>query len=154
MAEGLNKAILVGNLGMDPELKFTESGTALLRIRMATTESYIDRHKERQQRTEWHSVVVWGNRGEALNKILGKGRSVCVEGRIQTRSWEDKDGNKRYSTEVVATNVVLLPDGKRNEPGESPKKSAQGGYGPDYGDDFGDDDIPFAPLHLIYGPEL
>lgn len=166
MAEGLNKAILVGNLGMDPELKFTQSGQAILRMRLATTESYVNRDKERQERTEWHTVIVWGNRAEALNKILHKGRSICVEGRIQTRSWEDKDGNKRYTTEIVATNIVLLAGGRRDGGGGGggygggggggggsggggggggggSGGGGGGGYGPDYGDDFGDDDIPF-----------
>ena len=149
MAEGLNKAILVGNLGMDPELKFTQSGQAILRMRLATTESYVDRNKERQERTEWHTVILWGNRAEALSKILTKGRGICVEGRIQTRSWEDKDGNKRYSTEINATNIVLLPGGRRDGGGEgygggdSGGESKAGGAADTYGDDFGDDPIPF-----------
>ena len=74
----------------------------------ATTESFLNRDKERQERTEWHTVIVWGKRGEGLNKILSKGSRLCAEGRLQTRSWEDKSGNKRYTTEVVATNIVLL----------------------------------------------
>lgn len=108
MTEGLNKAILIGNLGQDPELRYTQGGQAVLNLRLATTETFFNRDKERQQRTEWHTVVVWGRRGEALNKILSKGRSICVEGRIQTRRWEDRDGNKRYGTEIVATNVILI----------------------------------------------
>jgi single-strand DNA-binding protein len=152
MAEGLNKAILIGNLGMDPELRFTQSGQAILRMRLATTESYVDRNKERQERTEWHTVIVWGNRGEALNKILSKGRSICVEGRIQTRQWEDKDGNKRSTTEIVATNIVLLSGGRGgggggggggDYGGGSGGGGGGGGGGGDYPDDFGDDDIPF-----------
>jgi single-strand DNA-binding protein len=112
MAEGLNRAILVGNLGMDPELKFTQGGQAVLRIRLATTESYPSKTGERQERTEWHTVVVWGKRAEALNKILSKGRTIWVEGRIQTRSWEDKkDGSKRYSTEINANNIGLVGSG-------------------------------------------
>jgi single-strand DNA-binding protein len=133
MAEGLNKAILVGNLGMDPELKFTQNGQAILRMRLATTESFLNRNKERQERTEWHTVILWGNRAEALNKILSKGRSLCIEGRIQTRSWEDKDGNKRYSTEIVATNVVLLPGGRRDGGGGGGGDYGGGGGGGDYG---------------------
>jgi single-strand DNA-binding protein len=112
MAEGLNKVILIGNLGMDPELKYTQGGGAVLRLRMATTETYVDKNKQRQERVEWHTVVVWGNRAEALNKILAKGRSIGVEGRLQTRQWEDKDGGKRSTTEVVATNVLLLGGGR------------------------------------------
>ncbi|MBZ0119006.1 MAG: single-stranded DNA-binding protein, partial [Sandaracinaceae bacterium] len=92
--QGLNKVMLIGNLGMDPELKFTQNGQAILRMRLATTERIPSKTAERQERTEWHTVIVWGNRAEALNKILNKGRTIYVEGRIQTRSWEDKDGNK------------------------------------------------------------
>jgi single-strand DNA-binding protein len=112
MAEGLNRAILVGNLGMDPELKFTQGGQAVLRIRLATTDSYLSKTGERQERTEWHTVTVWGKRAEALNKILSKGRTIWVEGRIQTRSWEDaKDGSKRYATEIQAQNIGLVGSG-------------------------------------------
>ncbi len=129
MAEGLNRAILVGNLGMDPELKFTQGGQAVLRIRLATTESYPGKTGERQERTEWHTVTVWGKRAEALNKILSKGRTIWVEGRIQTRSWEDKDGNKRYSTEINAQNIGLMGGGG------GPRGGGGGGGG--YGDGGG-----------------
>ncbi|MET0285301.1 MAG: single-stranded DNA-binding protein [Polyangiales bacterium] len=122
MAEGLNRAILVGNLGMDPELKFTQGGQAVLRIRLATSESYMNKAGERQDRTEWHTVIVWGKRAEALNKILSKGRTIWVEGRIQTRSWEDKDGGKRYATEINANNIGLV-GGRGGEGGGG------GGYG-------------------------
>jgi single-strand DNA-binding protein len=159
MAEGLNKAILIGNLGMDPELKFTQGGQAVLRMRLATTESYKNRSGERQERTEWHTVIVWGNRAEALNKILSKGRPIAVEGRIQHRQWEDKDGNKRNSTEINATNIVLLGSG-RGGGGGGDEFGGAPPPGDDYGDfggggggggggsgggggDFGDDDIPF-----------
>jgi single-strand DNA-binding protein len=108
MTEGMNKAILIGNLGQDPELRYTQAGQPVLNMRLATTETYLNRDRERQQRTEWHSVIVWGKRGEALHKILSKGRTVCVEGRLQTRKWEDKEGNKRYLTEIVATHVIVL----------------------------------------------
>jgi single-strand DNA-binding protein len=162
MAEGLNRVILIGNLGQDPELRYTQSGQGVLSLRMATTESYFDSTtKERKERTEWHSVTVWGKRGEALNKILSKGSRICIEGRLQTRSWEDKSGNKRYTTEVNANNVVLL--GGRGEGGGGGGgggaggggRGGGGGYDPGTGgggDDFGgghdsgppqDDDIPF-----------
>jgi len=152
MAEGLNKAILVGNLGMDPELRFTQNGSAMLRLRLATTESFLNRNKERQERTEWHTVVVWGNRAEALNKILSKGRGICVEGRIQTRQWEDKDGNKRSSTEIVATNIVLLSGGGGRSGQAGGERSGEPAGGREREDpsadsfppaDFEDDDIPF-----------
>lgn len=140
MAEGLNRVTLIGNLGADPELKYTQSGQPVLRLRLATSESYVNRAGERQQRTEWHTVTVWGKRGEALNNILSKGRSICVEGRIQYRQWDDKDGNKRTSTEIVATNIVLLGGGRGRD------SSGPSDFGGDEGapvDDFGDDDIPF-----------
>ena len=107
MAEGLNRVMLLGNLGADPELRFTQGGQAVLNLRLATTESYLDRDKVRRERTDWHSVVVWGKRGEALAKILGKGSSIFIEGSIRTSSFDDKEGNKRYKTEVVANNVIL-----------------------------------------------
>lgn len=152
MAEGLNRAILVGNLGVDPELKFTQGGQAVLRIRLATTESFLNRTGERQERTDWHTVVVWGKRAEALNKILSKGRTIWVEGRIQTRSWEDKDGGKRYSTEINATNIGLVGGGgggggpRMGAPASGGSSAPEpGGYdgGPDYDSGGGDDDIPF-----------
>jgi single-strand DNA-binding protein len=168
MAEGLNRAILVGNLGMDPELKFTQGGQAVLRIRLATTESYQSKTGERQERTEWHTVTVWGKRAEALNKILSKGRTIWVEGRIQTRSWEDKDGNKRYATEINAQNIGLVGSGGGARTGGAGGYGgggggggyggggggSEGGGGFEGGPDFegggagggaggGDDDIPF-----------
>lgn len=163
MAEGLNRAILVGNLGADPELKYTQGGQAVLKLRIATTESFVNKGGERQERTDWHNVVVWGKRGEALNKFLSKGRTVWVEGRIQTRSWEDKDGGKRYATDIVANQVGLVggggggggPRGGGYESGprstggsyESGYEGGGGGGGggaPDYeGPGGNDDDIPF-----------
>ncbi|MCA9580068.1 MAG: single-stranded DNA-binding protein, partial [Myxococcales bacterium] len=114
-SEGLNKVQLIGNLGMDPELKFTQSGRALLRIRLATTERYGRQDGERQERTEWHTVIVWGNRAEALSKFLRKGRTIYVEGRIQTRSWETDAGERRYSTEIIAQQLLLLGGGRGGE---------------------------------------
>jgi single-strand DNA-binding protein len=111
MAEGLNRVLLIGNLGQDPELRFTQGGQAVLNLRIATNESFVNRDGERQDRTEWHSVIVWGKRGEALHKILTKGKQIFVEGRLQTRSWEDKQGAKRYTTEVVANDIILLGGG-------------------------------------------
>jgi single-strand DNA-binding protein len=107
MAEGLNRVMLLGNLGADPELRFTQGGQAVLNMRLATTESYLDKNKVRQERTDWHSVVVWGKRGEALAKILTKGSSLFVEGSIRTSSYDDREGNKRYKTEIIANNVLL-----------------------------------------------
>ncbi len=153
MAEGLNKVILVGNLGMDPELKRTQSGQALLRMRLATTERYLPRGgSEWQERTEWHTVLVWGNRAEALSRFLSKGRTICVEGRIQYRQWEDRHQQKRVTAEVVAQNVLLLGGSRAAGGGyaEAPDPEPPPDLAVDYqdtssapGDDFGDDDIPF-----------
>lgn len=143
MAEGLNRVMLLGNLGADPELRVPAGGQAVLKLRLATTETYLDRNNTRQERTEWHAVTLWGKRAEALAKFLTKGERVFVEGRLQTSSYE-KDGEKRYRTEVVATNVVL---GGRGRGGDGP---ARGGSAPatpaeEFGDfaDGGDNDIPF-----------
>jgi len=127
MAEGLNRVMLLGNLGADPELRFTQGGQAVLNLRLATTESYLDRDKVRRERTDWHSVVVWGKRGEALAKILGKGSSIFIEGSIRTSSYDDKEGNKRYKTEVVANNVILA--GGRGAGGRAVVDEGNGGGG-------------------------
>jgi single-strand DNA-binding protein len=163
-SEGLNKVMLIGNLGLDPELKYTQGGQAVLRLRLATTERFGNKGSERQERTEWHTVIVWGNRAEALHKILHKGRMIYVEGRLQTRQWEDKDGSKRSTTEVVANQILLL-GGPRVEGGgvgeggfgggRSGGGRGGGGYNGGAGgggemppdefppDDFGGDDVPF-----------
>ncbi len=162
MAEGLNKVMLLGNLGADPELKVTQGGQSVLKLRLATTETYLDRNKTRQERTEWHQITLWGPRGEALSKFLSKGERIFVEGRIQTSTYE-KDGEKRYRTEIVATNIILSGGGKRGgadyDAGDSrggggarpqqrsaPQQSAppQDDFGGgDFGGSGGDDDIPF-----------
>jgi single-strand DNA-binding protein len=107
MAEGLNKVFLLGNLGADPELRMTPGGNAVLKLRLATSETYLDRNKQRQERTEWHRVTIWGRRAEALSRILAKGSRIFVEGGLRTSSYEDRDGNKRYTTEIVASNILL-----------------------------------------------
>lgn len=111
MARGVNKVILVGRLGQDPELNYTNSGTAVCNMRMATGDSYTNRDGERVDTTEWHDVVAWGGLGETCGEYLEKGRQIYVEGQLQTRSWEDRDGNKRYSTEVKARDVIFLSGG-------------------------------------------
>jgi single-strand DNA-binding protein len=169
MAEGLNRVMLLGNLGADPELRVTPGGQAVLKLRLATNESYVDRNNVRQERTEWHRVTVWGRRAEALGKILQKGDLLFVEGRLQTSSYE-KNGEKRYSTEVVANNIVL-PGGRGRGEGAPTREGggARGGFGREpttspgvegghFADDFADagggsgggggssgtdDDIPF-----------
>lgn len=150
MAEGLNRVILLGNLGADPELKMTSGGQAVLKMRLATSETYLDRNRVRQERTEWHNVVVWGKRAEALSKFLSKGSRLLIEGGIRTSSYEDRDGNKRYRTDIVANNVVLDGGGRGGSRGGGredqgpPDEGARSGGGyeeADYGG--GDDDIPF-----------
>ena len=106
----VNKVILVGNLGADPELKYTPSSRALCNLRIATIEVFKDKGGQRQEKTEWHRVTVWGDQAENCSKYLAKGRSVYIEGRLQTRSY-DKDGQKHYATDVVADRVVFLGSG-------------------------------------------
>jgi single-strand DNA-binding protein len=110
MAGSVNKVILVGNLGADPELKYTPSSRALCNLRIATTEVFKDKSGQRQEKTEWHRVTVWGDQGENCQKYLSKGRSVYVEGRLQTRTYE-KEGQKHYATDIVADRVVFLGGG-------------------------------------------
>src|SRR5258706_2845949 len=112
MAGGVNKVILVGNLGADPDMRYTPSGQGVCELRLATSESWNDKNGQRQERTEWHRIVVWGKRAEVCSKYLSKGRQVYVEGRIQTRTYDDKDGNKRYITEVIAQDVQFLGGGE------------------------------------------
>jgi single-strand DNA-binding protein len=141
MAEGLNRVMLLGNLGADPELRVTPGGQAVLKLRLATNETYLDRNNVRQERTEWHRVTVWGRRAEALGKFLQKGDLLFVEGRLQTSSYE-KNGEKRYSTEVVANNIVLPGSGRgaRGEGGmrEGGRAARDSGGMEAPADDFGD----------------
>ena len=106
MARGVNKVILIGNLGQDPELRYTGSGTAVCNMRIATTESYKDRDGNQVENTEWHTVVAWARLAEICGEYLSKGRQVYIEGQLQTRQWEDKDGNTRYSTEIKAREML------------------------------------------------
>lgn len=155
---GVNKAILVGNLGRDPELRHTQNGQAVVNFTLATSETWTDKSGERVERTEWHRIVVWGKTGEMCAQYLSKGRTVYVEGRIQTREWEDKDGNKRYTTEINAQTVNFI--GPRSGGGDAGGGSGGGGGqyggsnqgqgentggGGSYGDSTPppDDDIPF-----------
>mgnify|MGYP001580824085 FL=1 len=108
MSDGLNKAMLIGNLGQDPEVHYTQTGQAAMTLRIATNDSYPNRDGEVIERVEWHSVVLWGKRAEALGKFLTKGMKLYVEGRLQTRSWEDKQGTKRYTTEINAQELIVL----------------------------------------------
>ena len=116
---GINKAILIGNLGRDPELRYTASGTAVANFSLATTESRTNKNGEREDRTEWHRVVAWGRTAELCAQYLAKGRTVYVEGRIQTREWEDKEGQKRRTTEIVANTVQFLGGPRGSGGGEA-----------------------------------
>lgn len=117
----VNKVILVGNLGKDPEQRYTPSGTAVTTFPMATTERYKDRDGNRQEKTEWHNIVAWRQLAEICGKYLHKGKQVYIEGKIQTRNYDDKDGNKRYITEIVADQMQMLGSRDDNQGG--------GGYG-------------------------
>jgi single-strand DNA-binding protein len=172
MAEGLNRVMLLGNLGADPELRFTQGGQAVLKLRLATNESYVDRDGARKDRTEWHNVVVWGKRAEALGKFLTRGSSLFVEGSLRTSSWEGQDGQKRYRTEVTAREIILVggrgrggggggggggpqaespmppdygPPPQAEGPGYGPEGGAAGGGGAGgaFGADEDEDDVPF-----------
>ncbi len=141
---GLNKVILIGNLGRDPELRYTQSGQAVANFTLATTESIAKKDGGREDRTEWHRIVAWARLAEICGEYLSKGRQVYIEGRIQTREWEDKDGNKRYTTEIKADKMLML--GSRGDAGFTPSSNPnssnpdpQAGPPPEPGGD----DIPF-----------
>lgn len=104
----LNRVLLIGNLGADPELSYTPSGTAKATMRLATHEHWTNKDGTKGERTEWHRIIAWGRLAEVMGEYATKGRQLFVEGRLQTRSWDDKDGNKRWTTEIVATNIQLL----------------------------------------------
>ena len=139
MASGVNKVILIGRLGGDPEVRYTNSGGAVANFTMATNDSWTDKAGQKQERTEWHRIVVWGKLGELCAQYLSKGRQAFVEGRLQTREWQDKEGAKRYTTEVVAQNVQFL-----GAPGD--KASAGAGAGAGAGAEFAPSSAPqFEP---------
>lgn len=144
----VNKVILVGNLGKNPEMRYTQGGAAVANMTLATTERYTDKSGQKQEQTEWHRIVAFGKLAEICGQYLTKGRQVYFEGRIQTRQWQDQQGQKRYTTEIVATNMQML--GGRGDRTEAPGGTHDAGatVPPDHSDtaDFGggpDDDIPF-----------
>ena len=152
----VNKVIIVGNLGRDAELRYTPGGAAVSTLSLATTDVWNDKAGQRQEKTEWHRVVLWGKQAETLKDYLLKGRQIYVEGRLQTRQWDDKDGNKRYTTEIRSDRVVLLGGrggntgdgsggggdyGSPRSSGSSASSSTAGGSpGPP---ELTEDDIPF-----------
>jgi single-strand DNA-binding protein len=148
---GVNKVILIGNLGADPEVRFTQGGQAVANFRMATSESWKDKNGQQQERTEWHKVVAWGKLAELVGEYLKKGRQCYVEGKLQTREWTNKEGHKQWTTEIVANQVTFLggrPEGASASPRSNGASSSQSDYGPPPMEDpgpmpSGGDDIPF-----------
>ena len=129
MARGINKVILIGNLGAKPEVRYTPGGGAVANLRLATSESWKDKNTgEFQERTEWHRVVLFGKLAETAEKFLDKGSKIYVEGRLQTRKWQDKDGRDTYSTEIVANDMQML-DGRGGGAASAGTSEASGGYG-------------------------
>ncbi|MCL4497160.1 MAG: single-stranded DNA-binding protein [Deltaproteobacteria bacterium] len=152
----LNKVLLIGNLGKDPELRYTPDGLAILRFSIATTEYFNDKSGSKNERTTWHNIVVFGKMGQSIANYLNKGKQVFIEGKINNRSYDDKEGNKKYITEIVATNIVLL--GAKGGAGSGAEIAEEGGAagGNNYAVQGGagesgyggagsqdDDDIPF-----------
>ena len=154
MARGINKVILIGNLGADPETRAMPSGTTVANLRVATSESWRDKQTgEQQERTEWHRVALFGRLAEIAGEYLRKGSQVYIEGSLRTRKWQDKQGNERYSTEIVGNDLQML-GGRSGAAAGSPAGAAVGaGVAPSYSEESGgggssrreefDDDIPF-----------
>jgi single-strand DNA-binding protein len=144
----LNKVMLIGNLGKDPEVRYTTSGTAVASFSLATSERFKSKSGEWEERTEWHNVTLWGRQAEIAGEYLSKGKTVYIEGRLQTRKWQDKDGRDRYTTEVVCEKMQML-SGKGEGGGRQGGGRPTGGGGepyPSYDEPAGfnpDDDIPF-----------
>lgn len=159
----VNKVILVGNLGKDPEVRYTPSGTAVASFSMATTERYKDRDGNQQEKTEWHNIIAWRQLAEICGKFLHKGKQVYIEGKLTTRSYDDRDGNKRYVTEIVADQMQMLgskDDGQRTtqpaqqQPTRQERPAQQSGGGFNTQDSFNpDDEIPFL-MPRCYREEL
>jgi len=143
MARSLNKVMLIGNLGRDPEVRYTPSGVAVATFTIATNESWRDQEGNTQERTEWHNIVAWRKLAEICGEWLKKGKKVYIEGRLQTRSYDDKNtGTKRYTTEIVADNMIMLDS--RGASGESaPQAPAQSSEEPSLPGGSKDDDLPF-----------
>jgi single-strand DNA-binding protein len=145
----VNKEILVGNLGRDAELRYTPGGAAVATLNLATTEVWNDKGGQRQEKTEWHRIVLWGKQAESLQEYLTKGKQIYVEGRLQTRQWDDKDGNKRYTTEIKADRITLLGGGggggrsQSVERGGGAAAMSHGGGDEPPMEPITDDDIPF-----------
>jgi single-strand DNA-binding protein len=142
---GVNKVILLGNLGANPEMRFTQGGSPVANLRIATTERWTDKSGQKQEATEWHRVVLFGKTAEIAGQYLTKGRQVFIEGRIRTRQWQDQQGQKRYSTEIIATNMTMVGGRSGAERGPEDMGATIPPDDPMTGDFAGgnDDDIPF-----------
>lgn len=144
MARGLNKVMLIGNLGADPEIRYAASGTAIASLRLATTENRRNREGDREEITEWHRIVMFGKQAELCKDYLKKGSKIYLEGRIQTRSWDDQSGQKRYTTEIVGNNFLMLDSrGQDTSQGGSSSQGFAGNQQPAPRDYPDDDDLPF-----------
>lgn len=145
MARGVNKVILVGNLGADPELRYTPAGSPVATFNVATSETWKDKDGNAQERTEWHRIVVWNKLAEVAGEYLKKGSQVYLEGRLTTRNWQDKDGVKRYTTEIVAQTFLMLgrkaEGGAGREPAEAPPEPDEAAAGPS--SKVTEEDLPF-----------
>lgn len=136
----VNKVIIIGRLGADPELKTMPSGQNMCRISLATSENWTDKDGNKQERTEWHRIIIWGRQADSCSKYLSKGSQAYVEGRIQTRSWEDQDGQKKYTTEIIANNVTFLDS--RSSQGSQQNPTEDFGPEPAF-DSNSNEEIPF-----------
>jgi single-strand DNA-binding protein len=143
----VNKVILIGNLGRDAEVRFTPGGQPVASLNLATTEQWTDREGQKQEKTEWHKIVLWGKQAESLQQYLVKGKQIYVEGRLQTRQWDDKEGVKRYTTEIKADRITLLGSaggGTRTGGGGFDRDAGAGHSAPmNEPADVPEDDIPF-----------
>ena len=141
----VNRVILVGNLGRDAELRYTAGGAAVATLGLATTEVWNDKQGQKQEKTEWHRIVLWGKQAESLKEYLVKGKQIYVEGRLQTRQWDDKDGNKRYTTEIKADRITLLGGGGGGRSGSMDRGGSHPAGAPEDPpmEPITDDDIPF-----------
>jgi single-strand DNA-binding protein len=141
----VNKVMLIGRLGNNPEIRYTNTGTAVANFNVATSENWNDKNGQKQERTEWHRVVVWGKLAELCEKYLAKGRQCFVEGRLQTRSWDDKEGNKRYTTEIVAATIQFLggPNAQANSGAGASEQAPEMSEAPNMDSSFAEDEIPF-----------
>jgi len=137
----VNKVILIGRLGADPEVRYTPDGTMVVNFRIATNETYKNKQGEKISKTEWHRIVVFGRLAEICGNYLGKGRLVFIEGKLQTRTWDDKDGNKRSTTEILASNMQMLESRGQGRSQETVTDEPVPAYG--MGDPLPDDDVPF-----------